>query len=163
MTHYDYDTEPGKKTGDEIYKPEPLHTFTQLPFLRPACLYLHGSESHMGLAKPVEQHAKLDATGTGVGGSGGADEGQVDSMTVKGSSHWIPFDKPSELATQYIGPWIDKGVRIYADEQETQYNAWLRSVPGDKRGQVSEDWVWWMKKTHGKKSTSKNTPKDAKL
>ncbi|KAH6847220.1 Alpha/beta hydrolase fold-1 [Chaetomium sp. MPI-CAGE-AT-0009] len=49
-----------------FYRPEPLQAFARLPELRPSVLYVFGGTSEM--SRPEERRAKMERTGSGVGG-----------------------------------------------------------------------------------------------
>jgi len=73
QTHPDLDLHA--QDTDPFYRSEPPRTFYNLEHLRPSILYIFGGQSP--LSQPDWRKAKMERTGTGVGGSGGADEGKV--------------------------------------------------------------------------------------
>jgi pimeloyl-ACP methyl ester carboxylesterase len=113
LTHPDLDS-----TWDasaEIYRPEPIITFDNLPFLRPSVLYLFGKESALS-AEPSRKE-KMAATGTGLGGSGGAKAGRVKEIVMKDTGHLIPMEKVTETA-EHCATWIASELARFKRNEE---------------------------------------------
>ncbi|ETN46007.1 uncharacterized protein HMPREF1541_00190 [Cyphellophora europaea CBS 101466] len=86
-----------------FYRPEASILFRKLPELRPPTLYLTGK--HSPLAGTELNRQRLELTGSGVGGSGGAKAGCV-SVTEMDCGHFVPMDEPiksSGFAADFIG------------------------------------------------------------
>jgi hypothetical protein len=130
---------------EAFYRPETTLTFAQLPFLRPSCLWLYGSDTVFMIGKAT-RHEKTNATGVGIGGSGGVAAGRVQELEVSGGGHFLPFEAPQKLAVEVVGPWFDTEVERWVSEKQEEHTAW-ESVDATKRGQVSDDFLYWMK-TH---------------
>ncbi|KAF2018942.1 alpha/beta-hydrolase [Aaosphaeria arxii CBS 175.79] len=112
------DLTPGSIPQSPFYRGESMLVFAQLPHLRPSVLYIFGELSFLSDDSNIED--KMSQTGIGAGGSGGAKEGRVDQVMVKGAGHLIPMEKVEESA-EHTGTWIKKELlRWRAHEQMTQ-------------------------------------------
>lgn len=143
------------------YKPETTMTFANLPFVRPSVFYMYGGKSHFIMSQAEARKAKLERTGTGVGGSGGAKEGRVIEKVYKEGGHYIPLERPDVLVPD-ISKWLSKELDRWRDEES---NVWA-DVDHRKRSQVDEDWLFWIKEVYApKKSKGKNEKanKESKL
>ncbi|OCK78791.1 toxin biosynthesis protein-like protein [Lepidopterella palustris CBS 459.81] len=116
------DLSPLENPQTPFYRPEPIITFHQLPHLRPSVLYIFGSLSY--LSSPELRADKLIMTGTGVGGSGGANEGRVKEVLLEDVGHLIPMERVGETAenvAQWVGAEMDRWravERLTEDEWE---------------------------------------------
>ncbi|KAH6665399.1 Alpha/beta hydrolase family-domain-containing protein [Halenospora varia] len=108
-----------------------------LPFLRPSVLYIYGQRSHLSL--PNLQKERMKVTGTSIGGSGGAKEGRVEQVVVKGAAHMVPCEKVGECADAITG-WLGRGVRQFEAEEEfwKGYDAGRSEMGGMV---VSKQWI----------------------
>lgn len=106
LTHPDI--HPTTNPSDPIYRPEPIITFHNLPHLRPSVLYVFGSLS--ALSSPELRADKMTVTGTGVSGSGGAEEGRVKEVLLEGVGHLIPMEA--------VGVTADRAVEWLGSEME---------------------------------------------
>ncbi|KAM3561904.1 hypothetical protein ARSEF4850_002994 [Beauveria asiatica] len=111
-----------------IYRPEPSLVFDRLPHLRPPVLWVFGGDSYMSFE--AMRDAKLRATGTGIGGSGGVAAGRVAHVVGEGWGHLIPFEAPAfvaeaaaETAAQTVKRW---------QGEELAYEAWTRKPLAEK-------------------------------
>src|SRR5271170_6604116 len=75
------DLNPTLATIYPFYRPESPITFFRLLELRPSVLYIFGGKS--ALSYPKARQAKVDTTGIGVGGSGGAIAGRVKGIMLE--------------------------------------------------------------------------------
>ena len=98
-----------------VYRPEPVITFNNLPHLRPSVLYIFGEISP--LSAPQARREKMAATGTGRGGSGGAEAGRVKDIVMKDIGHLIPMEKVTETA-QHCSDWISGELKRYKRNDE---------------------------------------------
>ncbi|SPQ24851.1 cc4bb9db-94b1-4c3c-968c-334ec7b553ae [Thermothielavioides terrestris] len=87
--------------GYPFYRPEPLYAFSRLPELRPSVLYVFGGESDM--STPELRRAKMAATGTGAGGSGGAARGRVREVVLEGRGHLVAMEAVAACADAVAG------------------------------------------------------------
>ena len=133
-----------------FYRPEPPMIFNNLPHLRPSALFVFGGTS--ALSSPEWRKQKMERTGTGVGGSGGAKEGRVDEVVFEDVGHLVPMetvDKTAEAAAY----WFVKELKRWREEEEQwkrEWEAkgkrersliteqWEKKVGGDPRGKGSE-------------------------
>lgn len=84
-----------EEPGYPFYRPEPAILFRRLAELKPPVLYITGK--HSPLAEPELNKQRLEATGAGVGGSGGAKRGRVSSKEL-GCGHFVPMEKTADCA-----------------------------------------------------------------
>jgi hypothetical protein len=88
-------------------RPECWSSMRSLPFVRPSVLWVFGAQSY--LSPPEEQDAKMQATGSGVGGSGGAAQGMVEKAVLDQGSHLMVFEEvnwSATVAADWIGRWF---------------------------------------------------------
>ena len=117
-------------------------TFNNLPHVRPAVCYIYGSNSQFTSAEKIQ--AIEDRTGTGIGGNGGIDAGQVQSHVFENGGHFIPFTHVEELAV-VIGKFVGESVR-----RKMEQDAFWRDYDSQKSARdrlvVSEKWIHEVKK-----------------
>lgn len=92
-------------------RPECYVTSLNLPFIRPSVLWIFGGKSY--LSPPDAQDLKVNATGTGVGGSGGVKEGKVSKVVLENGSHTLVLedvDWSATVASDWIHKWFSKWV-----------------------------------------------------
>lgn len=97
-----------REASNAFYRPETTITYAALPLLGPSCLYMYGSRSQMVSAHEKGRADKLNITGTGTGGNGGATQSRVADRILKGS-HFVPLEKPAAI-TEEAGHWM--GVQL---------------------------------------------------
>ncbi|KAF2745222.1 alpha/beta-hydrolase [Sporormia fimetaria CBS 119925] len=113
------DLTPGPTTQSPFYRGESMIVFQQLPNVRPSVFYVFGEKSFLTM-DPDNIKDKLENTGTGVGGSGGVNEGRVSDVTVRGAGHLIPMEKVEESAS-HAANWIGREMtRWRANEKLTE-------------------------------------------
>ena len=95
-------------------RPESMLTLLNLPQLRPSVLWVYGARSPINVAP--RQHEKMNCTGTGVGGSGGAKLGRVEQVILEGAAHLIPFEQVKECAETIVG-WLEKEMQRYREDK----------------------------------------------
>ena len=133
-THPDlYSDLPG---GWPFYRPEVPLTFMRLPHLRPSVLYFFGELSEM--SHEQGRNEKMEATGVGLGGSGGAKEGRVKAHLLKNVGHLIAMEAVDETA-QLAAEWIGPELRRWSEEQEAFRAEWSRRSKTEK-ATIGEDW-----------------------
>ncbi|KAI9151770.1 Abhydrolase domain-containing protein mpaH [Paramyrothecium foliicola] len=118
-----------------FYRPEPPNTSARLGNLRPSVLYIFGDKSD---ASPKDlQEQKLQVTGVGVGGSGGAKRGRVKAASHPDLGHLVPMESPSFCA-RHAAEWAKSELdRWRAEEQE--YREWIK-LPPDEKVEFTEDY-----------------------
>ncbi|KAK2760827.1 hypothetical protein FQN54_002066 [Arachnomyces sp. PD_36] len=134
VTHPDLD--PTVTGGYPFYRPEPPMTFYRLPHLRPSVMYVFGDKSE--LSTPALRKDKMDFTGTGYGGSGGAVEGRVQSVCFEGMGHLFPLeivDKCADVAAD----WVGAEMRLWR-EQEAAFNAEWSQKSSIEKATIDEAW-----------------------
>ena len=134
-----------------FYRGESMLVFTQLPHIRPSVLYIFGSLSFLTL-DPIQITEKMELTGTGVGGSGGAKEGRVANVMVQGAGHLIPMEKVEESA-EHVAAWVGKEMVRFGESERATEAEW-GTKKGVERGVLTERFVEELKAVHSK-STSK--------
>ena len=80
----------------------------------------------------------MDTTGVGVGGSGGAKEGRVNSVTLEDVGHLIPMTVP-QLCAEKAVEWLAPELRRWQDEEEKWTKEW-KAAPRRERQVVSEEY-----------------------
>ncbi|KAK5994987.1 Type I acyl-CoA thioesterase mpaH [Cladobotryum mycophilum] len=108
-----------------VYRPEGVSTLKRLPHLRPGVLYIFGGKSD-----------KLETTGVGEGGSGGAKEGRVKSVTEPEAGHLVPLENPGFCA-QAAAEWAKTEVDRWWEE-EREFEEWSKK-PAVEKVTVSEE------------------------
>ncbi|CAG8978897.1 hypothetical protein HYALB_00005234 [Hymenoscyphus albidus] len=141
-----------------FYNPVPTQTFAQLPHLKPSCLYVYGSRTHMVSSQSQGRADKLELTGTGFGGSGGHADGKVDELVLNGS-HFVPFEKPTEVA-KIFKEWLQKEMENWIQEEKREREAMCK-IPIGSRAKMDDDWKWWVNESFGKRGNKK--PVNSKL
>lgn len=118
-----------------VYRAEGPNTLSRLPNLRPGILYVFGGESK--LSPPESIREKMEITGTGVGGSGGAKVGRVKQIVAKDYGHLVPLEAPqlcaraaAEFATEELDRW-------WRDEKV--YEEWTRK-PLVEKSTIDNRW-----------------------
>ncbi|KAM0723177.1 hypothetical protein Q7P37_001377 [Cladosporium fusiforme] len=134
-THPDINAEAGPNAP--FYRPEPLATFRQLPYLRPSVLYIFGDKSF--LSAPLLKADKMAHTGTGPGGSGGVKKGRVQEVTFEGIGHLIPMEVVDKTADA-CRDWLVGELRDWQSREAEQRLSWEK-VPREERGRMSEEFV----------------------
>ncbi|MCJ1433529.1 hypothetical protein MMC27_002892 [Xylographa pallens] len=107
------DLDPNKQGRFISHRAEPVITFGNLPFLRPRVLYLFGGQSP--LSDPQMQAQKVDATGVGVGGSGGVAEGKVEKVVFEDAGHLPPFERAGQCA-EVTAAWLGRQIQHFKRE-----------------------------------------------
>ena len=132
-------THPDIPTGHELasfYRPEPIRAFYNLPFLRPSVLYIFGRLSN--LSSPAWRKQKMDTTGIGIGGSGGAREGRVKDVLFEDAGHLIPMEFVEKTADA-AAEWVGQEMGLWRKNEEKWRKEWDEKSKLDKMI-VSEEW-----------------------
>ena len=135
-THPDLDTNLPNELIYPFYRPEPTMTFRNLPHVRPGVLYIFGGASTVSRPEWIED--KLETTGIGVGGSGGAKEGRVKGVTLPGVGHLVPMEVPC-LCAEEVADWLGKEVERWKKQEDKWKEEW-EAKPRIERQTVSEEW-----------------------
>lgn len=134
-THADLD--PAAPLTYPFYRPEPVTTFHNLQFLRPPVLYIFGELSNIS---PREwRNKKTELTGISIGGSGGAKEGRVKDITLKGISHLVPMEAPDQTAEAAVN-WLERELQRWRkEERDLEVARSQREATWSIK--VSEEWI----------------------
>ena len=119
-----------------FYRPEPPAVFNDLPRLRPGALYIFGGQSE--LSTPDLRKQKMERTGTGVGGSGGAEAGRVREVVFEDMGHLIPMQAVARCAAA-AGEWLTNDLKRWRGEEAEFKREWELK---EKRARytISEEW-----------------------
>ncbi|KAK3691745.1 hypothetical protein LTR37_018473 [Vermiconidia calcicola] len=129
------DVYPEDREDFPFIRPEPQHLFHRLPELHPNILYTLGKTSECSL--PELRQQRLERTGTGVGGSGGAAEGKVKEVLLD-CGHLVPFERAAECAaacTDYLDVELDR----WESEEQERTERW-ESLERRKRVDIGDEW-----------------------
>lgn len=119
-----------------FYRAEPTITFHMLPFLRPTVFYIFGE--HSDLSMEPARSEKMEITGTGVGGSGGAKAGKVVHVVIKDVGHLIAMEKVDETAS--LGAdWIGKRIIEWRADEAALKKYW-DNVPETEKYTLSKEY-----------------------
>ncbi|KAF2094885.1 hypothetical protein NA57DRAFT_80054 [Rhizodiscina lignyota] len=127
LTHPDLDLR--EHPSSPFYRPEPIITFHNLPFVRPSVLYVFGEDSH--LSKPELCNDKLSMTGIGVSGSGGVKAGRVKGVMLKKGGHLMPMEQVGEVADNCCN-WLDAELKRFAANEAIQDGVWEKVKDKEK-------------------------------
>jgi pimeloyl-ACP methyl ester carboxylesterase len=133
-----------------FYRGESMLVFTQLPHIRPSVFYIFGSESFLTI-DPVTITEKMELTGSGFGGSGGAKERRVANVMVQGAGHLIPMEKVEESAAHVAG-WVDKEMVRFRENERASEAEW-GTRKGVERAVLTDRYVEELKTVLGRGSS----------
>ena len=133
-THPDLDL--GAAYTYPFYRPEPPAVFNDLPRLRPSTLYIFGGQSD--LSPPDSRKQKMERTGTGVGGSGGAEADRVKEMVFEDVGHLVPMEAVTRCAAA-AGEWLASELKRWRDEEAEFKREWDAKEKKAKFT-LSEEW-----------------------
>jgi len=129
------DMSPDSVVKFPFYRPEPPNTLARLPELRPSVLYIFGSESAM--STPEACKYKIEITGSGLGGSGGAKEGKVEGVMLEGIGHLVAMEASTKCADAAAG-WLGREAKKFEKERR-QYVEWTKQSL-EAKTTLSEEW-----------------------
>lgn len=133
-THPDLDLESGETYP--FYRPEVASTFKRLPYLRPSVLYVHAGTSD--LSAPELREQRMNTTGVGVGGSGGAVEGRVKQVMFEDAGHLMPMEIAGKLA-DVTTDWLAQEIERWKEQEKAFQEQWSRKSRLEKQT-VSAEW-----------------------
>ncbi|RVX71658.1 hypothetical protein B0A52_03842 [Exophiala mesophila] len=119
-----------------FYRAEPPAVFFRLQELRPSVLYIFGGKSDVGT--PENCKAKLDNTGVGVGGSGGAAAGRVRSVLFEDIGHLIAMEAVDRTA-DHTSSWIRDEMKIWKELEDEHHRTWDAKTLREKQT-IDEQW-----------------------
>ena len=118
-----------------FYRAEPPNTLKKLPEVRPSVLFVVGEVSPM--STPEARRFKMETTGTGLGGSGGAKDGQVKEVVLEGVGHLVAMEA-SGLCADAAAGWLGQELERWREGQR-RYVEWTKKSQVDK-STLSEEW-----------------------
>ncbi|OJJ51739.1 hypothetical protein ASPZODRAFT_127864 [Penicilliopsis zonata CBS 506.65] len=121
-----------------FYRPETTITYTNLPHLRPATLFVFAAQS-MFVSSASDRARLVDRTGSGVGGSGGAAASRVHTVVVEKTTHLAPMERPGSVARECAGFILSEATRWVRGE-ETLRGEW-RGRTGHERRELTAEFV----------------------
>ncbi|KIW28979.1 uncharacterized protein PV07_04830 [Cladophialophora immunda] len=119
-----------------FYRAEAAQAFFRLPELRPSVLYIFGGKSEV--CPPDSCKIKIDLTGVGVGGSGGAPLGRVCSVLLEEHGHLLPMEATGKTA-KHTGDWISKEWQLWRKDEAEHRRTWL-SRPLREKQTLDDRW-----------------------
>ena len=125
-----------------FYRAEPPNTLDRLDQLRPTVLYIFGAESPM--STPEARQLKMQLTGTGLGGSGGAKDGKVKEVVLDGIGHLVAMEA-SERCADATAAWLGQELKRFNVEKQ-EYLEWTKKSLSEKQTLTKE----WEKRIGGK-------------
>lgn len=135
-----------------FYRPEPVITFSQLPFLRPRTFFVFADRSP--LSAPLLRNDKLKVTGTGVGGNGGVKAGGTASVTLKDAGHFVCFERVGEVA-KILGTELGGAIQKWKVDVMEVERTW-EELGSREKFTIGKDREWWTRSVHyGLKSETK--------
>lgn len=123
------------RVNSVLYRPEPVNTLLRLPELRPSALYIFGGKSDM--SQPWSRKTKMELTGAGVGGSGGALEGRVSQVVLEDIGHLVAMEdsgKCADAAAAWLGPELKR-----YEHAKKKYVEWTKQSM-EAKTTLSEEW-----------------------
>lgn len=133
-THPDLD--PAGPDTHPFYRPEAPAALNDLPRLRPGTLYIFGGKSE--LSTPDLRKQKLERTGTGVGGSGGAEADRVREVLFEDVGHLIPMEAVARCAAA-AGEWLTGDIKRWRGEEAEFEREWEAKERRAKYT-ITEEW-----------------------
>ena len=90
------------------------------------------------MSPPEARKAKLERTGTGVGGSGGAKEGRVREYVLEDGGHLMPFENVGKVAEE-AGEWLSSELERWRNGEEEWKRQWEAKSRMEKT-MITEEW-----------------------
>ncbi|RLL96295.1 hypothetical protein CFD26_101286 [Aspergillus turcosus] len=110
-----HDWDPILERPFAFSRPDAFAAFRSLPLVRPSVFWVYGGRSPF--SPPPAQESKLQATGTGIGGSGGVAKEMVDKTVSPKGTHLVVFEEVGWCA-EVAASWIEKWFGRYLKEEE---------------------------------------------
>jgi hypothetical protein len=120
-----------------FYRSEGPQTFFRLPELRPSVLYIFGGKSDVGT--PDACKAKMDTTGVGIGGSGGAAAGRVRSVLFEDVGHLIAMEAVERTADHTV-EWLGKEMELWRADEEEHIRTWTKAKTLVQKQSIDDEW-----------------------
>jgi pimeloyl-ACP methyl ester carboxylesterase len=107
----------------------------RLPEIRPSTLFVFGATSEVSGAESRKD--KLEITGTGPGGSGGAEVGKVKEVVID-CGHLVPLEKPDESGIA-CADFVDAELRRWDAEEKERWRIREKFTREERVG-INELW-----------------------
>ncbi|KKY34922.1 putative toxin biosynthesis protein [Diaporthe ampelina] len=120
-----------------FYQPPTPTTARRLPELRPGVLWVAGEDSVV--CTPEVRREKMETTGCGVGGSGGARAGRVKELVVAGTGHLVAMEKPGQVAAG-AAEFIRREWERWRHEED-EYRRWVEGTDDRAKAMMDDDFV----------------------
>lgn len=133
--NYMQDVHPDDVDGTDMYRPESQQLYRQIDHFKPSVLYVFGSKSEA--SPPEYREDKLNRTGTGVGGSGGAARARVEAAVVD-CGHLACFEKTAECADAIV-PYLDKELTRWESQERERDEKWNKLSRKERVG-INDRW-----------------------
>lgn len=118
-----------------LARPESAELYRRLPEISPSVLYVFGKNSE---ASPPEYRLdKVSRTGTGLGGSGGAEKGKVEEAVLD-CGHLVGMEKPTECA-EASAAFIDAELKKW-EIRERQNDAIWKELGREDQVGINAEW-----------------------
>jgi hypothetical protein len=130
------DVDPDIALGSPFVRPEGLEMFRRLPNVRPSVLYIFGGDSE--LSTVPRRKARVDMTGIGVGGSGGAEYGRVKGVVLEGIGHLVAMEAVGQCADS-AAQWIGTELKRWNEAEEEFWNMWSKKSVIEKTT-INDKW-----------------------
>ena len=124
-----------QKSPYAFYRPEPLWAFRRLPELRPSVLYVFGEASDM--SSPAARKTKMELTGTGLGGSGGATKGRVKEVVLD-CGHLVAMERVQQCADAAVA-FLGAELALWRAEQK-EFEARRAAVDKTALAMIDDRW-----------------------
>lgn len=89
------------------------------------------------MSDEASRKTKMEVTGTGLGGSGGAKEGRVKDVVLEEIGHLVAMEA-SERCAEAAAPWIGQELQRFENEKKL-YVEWTKKSLMEKQT-LSEEW-----------------------
>jgi pimeloyl-ACP methyl ester carboxylesterase len=129
------DTDPDDRDDFPFGRPETQELYRRLPEIKPSVLYVYGRNSPA--SPPEYRRDKMERTGTGVGGSGGAARGKVQEVVLD-CGHLVGMEKPTDCAKACVS-FMDKELGRW-EAEEREWDARLKGLSRKERVGINELW-----------------------
>ena len=134
--NFNRDMHPDDIDDSPFARPECQALFRKLPELKPSTLYIFGNQSEA--STPKLRHEKMQLTGIGIGGSGGAAEGKVQEAVLE-CGHLAVMERPTECADAAVS-FIDRELSRWESEEEERKRR-SQSLSRRERVSINDKWL----------------------
>lgn len=119
-----------------FYRAEGPQAFLRLQELRPSVLYVFAGKSDVGT--PDACKAKMENTGVGVGGSGGAPLGRVQSVLFEDLGHLIAMEAADRTA-DHASAWVGSELKLWRAQEDEHNRTWNAKSLLEKQS-LDDEW-----------------------